>query len=65
MLSKEYIEYLSKILKAEEKQMREQIIHLDGQLLYNQKIQKILLDSVHEETANIEAQTFLKKNKNK
>jgi len=39
--SKVLIEDLCKALKAEEKKMQDQVIHLSGQISYNRKIQEI------------------------
>lgn len=42
MASKVYIEQICEVLRADEKSMRDQIIHINGQIVYNQRMQKVL-----------------------
>ena len=42
MPSKVYIEQICEVLRADEKSMRDQVIHINGQIVYNQRMQKIL-----------------------
>jgi len=48
MSSKVLIEDLCRALKAEEKKMQDQVIHLSGQISYNLKIQKICEQQLRE-----------------
>ena len=48
MSGKARIEQLIKALDTEEKKMREQIIHLNGQIVYNQRMQETLNQQLRE-----------------
>ena len=48
MSSKERIVKLLKALEVEEKKMREQIAHINGQLTYNQRMQETINQQLRE-----------------
>ena len=55
MSGKERIEQVCKVLEAEKRKMQDQVIYLNGQILYNQKMQEILNQQLHELTDEEEA----------
>lgn len=42
MINSARIEQISKALETEEKKISDQIVHLNGQLIYNQRIQEVI-----------------------
>ena len=63
--SKVLIEDLCKALKAEERKMQDQVIHLSGQISYNRKIQEICTQQLYELTTEEEIIIISKTNKSK
>ena len=48
MASKERLKQVREILVSEEKKMRDQIIHLNGQVVYNQRMQEMVNQLIRE-----------------
>ncbi|KKN18597.1 hypothetical protein LCGC14_0954210 [marine sediment metagenome] len=51
MLGEVRIEQVCKVLEVEEKKMHDQIVHLNGQIVYNRRIQELLTQLLRELTA--------------
>lgn len=63
MSSVDRIDQLCKALEVEEKKMRDQILHLNGQIMYNQRLQEVLNQQLRELVA--EEETVSSKSKPK